>query len=330
MPVFTMLGVLLLQVHFIATTLASQVEDVGADESCALQVSRIPTDSFVPQCNRVHLKGATREPGLSSAVYEEVQKSILQDKDLSPPPRSRDIPTVGVYLDTVLAFATLAEMAYCGPDGSRVDGYDCKVCNAAGFSLGHPVVATGRVDWIVKDVVAYVAKITPTDGKKGSNAWKMESGCSVAFRGSVTSLDWVRDFEAWETNAALPRCPRCIVHDGFWRSWLAVKDELVKTLADMGCKPGSSEKLYITGHSLGAAIATVAAADLAIESNFSLGGVISFESPRVGNAAFGEQFSEVDGSCVGLSRNASERHRGACATANFNVSARRPRTLFRI
>jgi hypothetical protein len=49
-------------------------------------------------------------------------------------------------------------------------------------------------------------------------------------------------------------------------------------------------KVYVTGHSLGAAMATLSAADLSVVSKIPIEGVYTFGSPRVGNLAFSTWF----------------------------------------
>lgn len=73
--------------------------------------------------------------------------------------------------------------------------------------------------------------------------------------------------------------PEQRVHRGFYRGYLAIRDELLAQI------PPSDEPVLIVGHSLGGAIGVLAAVDL----NFNLGKqihLVTLGSPRVGNAAF--------------------------------------------
>ncbi|MFZ6679207.1 lipase family protein [Undibacterium sp. Tian12W] len=69
------------------------------------------------------------------------------------------------------------------------------------------------------------------------------------------------------------------VHDGFLRAYDSIATQLNDWL-----KNCTANKIYITGHSLGAAIATLAAA-LLPDSR-----LVTFGSPRVGNASFAAMF----------------------------------------
>ena len=77
--------------------------------------------------------------------------------------------------------------------------------------------------------------------------------------------------------------PPVKVHHGFWKAFEAVKDKIESVL-------NSSENrelpLYITGHSLGGALAVVATYALASDR---IAACYTFGSPRVGNLRFGQR-----------------------------------------
>jgi len=72
------------------------------------------------------------------------------------------------------------------------------------------------------------------------------------------------------------------VHSGFYNAFLAVKDLIQKSLQQEDLK---DLPLYITGHSLGGALAVVATYSI---SNDYVGACYTFGGPRVGNLAFGQ------------------------------------------
>ncbi|EGZ29962.1 hypothetical protein PHYSODRAFT_349422 [Phytophthora sojae] len=88
-------------------------------------------------------------------------------------------------------------------------------------------------------------------------------------------------------NMALPR-----VHRGFWIAYESVRDQLKEvTRLILDENPGVS--VYITGHSMGGALAVLAAYDLAV--NFSIKvNMYNFGGPRVGNPSFRQHYD----SCV--------------------------------
>eukprot|EP01117_Protostelium_nocturnum_P015359 TRINITY_DN5951_c0_g1_i1.p1 TRINITY_DN5951_c0_g1~~TRINITY_DN5951_c0_g1_i1.p1 ORF type:complete len:386 (+),score=99.12 TRINITY_DN5951_c0_g1_i1:88-1245(+) len=97
------------------------------------------------------------------------------------------------------------------------------------------------------------------------------------------------------------------VHTGFWEAWRALSDDLIPPLQKLmkyfddpkNCdqKFPRRPKIYFTGHSLGAALATCALVDLTsrgiinhVEYPLSL---YTFGSPRVGNHEFAEYAASV-------------------------------------
>ncbi|XWS35599.1 hypothetical protein CRYUN_Cryun20dG0011000 [Craigia yunnanensis] len=123
----------------------------------------------------------------------------------------------------------------------------------------------------------------------------------IAFRGTATCLEWLENLRATLTSLpddvanVGPRRSGAMVESGFLSLYTSgtatclslqnmVREEVGRVLEMYGDEPLS---LTITGHSLGAALATIAAHD--INSNFGnapMVTVISFGGPRVGNQCF--------------------------------------------
>lgn len=105
----------------------------------------------------------------------------------------------------------------------------------------------------------------------------------VAFRGTETNQprDWARD----AAFAPLPGEPGGRVHSGFRDAlneiWAAIEDEL-----DVNGRP-----LILTGHSLGAGLATLAAAR-ALDIGHEIAAVYLYGSPRPGLADFRAAFDQ--------------------------------------
>ncbi len=115
----------------------------------------------------------------------------------------------------------------------------------------------------------------------------------LVFRGTEPSqrADVLADLKVWKTPLAKHGYPEGWgeAHSGFVEAFESVAPLLDKKLAEL---EGTGVKLYITGHSLGGALATLAAAHLLRSDapKVTLAGVYTFGSPRVGDAAFAKAF----------------------------------------
>jgi predicted esterase len=122
---------------------------------------------------------------------------------------------------------------------------------------------------------------------------KEQDGCLLSFRGSENVVNWVRNFEAWseDIQSEFPACKGCSLHHGFKTVWDSAKDKVITALGKVGCSTKTSQNLlYLTGHSLGAAVTHIAMFELQVKG-FVVAKTYSFEAPRVGNAEFAEAFA---------------------------------------
>jgi hypothetical protein len=109
----------------------------------------------------------------------------------------------------------------------------------------------------------------------------------AAFRGTDEIADWLDNL-----NAVCQPGPLGGVHTGFFKAlmdiWPAMKTQIRtwrRRSSDTADRP-----LWLTGHSLGGALATLAAATL-IEADETFYGVYTFGSPRVGDRVFARTFN---------------------------------------
>jgi len=97
-------------------------------------------------------------------------------------------------------------------------------------------------------------------------------------------------------------CPKCRGVLGWLTVWHEIEEKVMSTLSDLGCVPGSSlGNLLITGHSLGAAVATLAMFHLQ-KKGYNVVQSYNFESPRVGNRAWSAAFQTAFGRDVPVFR----------------------------
>eukprot|EP00884_Botryococcus_braunii_P001515 jgi/Botrbrau1/11364/Bobra.0038s0112.1 len=125
----------------------------------------------------------------------------------------------------------------------------------------------------------------------------------VAFRGTASVQNAMADLRAWQTihppsRGSIIRKPK--VHEGFLKSWHAngLAERVVSRIMEILKAPDmhtAHPRIIFTGHSLGGALATLAAYDVAaqmqaehIEAHVT---VYTFGQPRVGNHAFAEDYT---------------------------------------
>jgi len=183
-------------------------------------------------------------------------------------------------------------------------------------SISEKAAADHVVPRVIRDDTSVVAHLSGKSANKNINlGWVVkvleptDGDCDqlwVAFRGTQTKPEWRQDFQMsqvemnHEMNQApvpvqtpLPVQAPLLVHEGFFGAYTEMKNELlsaITTFYTAASAQNRSTTLYITGHSLGAAVALLAVADLLLYSSARslLTDVrcYAFAAPRVGNNAF--------------------------------------------
>ena len=111
----------------------------------------------------------------------------------------------------------------------------------------------------------------------------------LVFRGSQQAADWATNFKFRMKQFAVARMPQDDaiptgeVHRGFHDAWQSVEKRGLYRLKKWYV-PGKTQ-LWITGHSLGGALAAVAATSLEYQG-FKVAGLYTFGQPRVGDWSF--------------------------------------------
>nr|WP_310829188.1 lipase family protein [Paenibacillus typhae] len=108
----------------------------------------------------------------------------------------------------------------------------------------------------------------------------------IAFRGTSSTTNWISDIIASQKRFKYIK-EDCLTHRGFTDIYSSARSEIISVLA--GLPPGKI--LIITGHSLGAALATLCAVDVAANTVFSSPLLYTYGSPRVGDPAFKKAFT---------------------------------------
>lgn len=121
----------------------------------------------------------------------------------------------------------------------------------------------------------------------------------LSFRGTATRKNVVTDIKFWQ----IPHFPvrrnsmgiKLKVHVGFYRAWRleGFSDRLLARLGSLleECGgQGPPPKVFVTGHSLGGALAVLAAADIKRRHPQLALTVYTYGAPRVGNLAFTQEY----------------------------------------
>ena len=107
----------------------------------------------------------------------------------------------------------------------------------------------------------------------------------VTFRGSASWKNWIANIQAVKDPG--PFDDTC-VHEGFQDS---LYPALLQFADAVQTFQTSNQPLWVTGHSLGGALAVLFTAML-LENGYTIGGLYTFGAPRVGNYAFQEAMDQ--------------------------------------
>lgn len=106
----------------------------------------------------------------------------------------------------------------------------------------------------------------------------MNDTAVLVFRGTIPS-----DIQNWLTNldTRSEKTEHGNVHAGFWSAYGSMHEQLTKAL-----KAKKTKRIWITGHSLGGAMAAVCSYRLSTVENLEIAGLMTFGQPKVGSKSF--------------------------------------------
>lgn len=122
------------------------------------------------------------------------------------------------------------------------------------------------------------------DGPRSGFVAMSDEVAVVAFRGTDDPEDWIANF-TWDQLADSQSDRE--VHTGFWGEYKVFAQAVRDSLDDRAPK-----RIWITGHSLGGAMAACCAYDF-LQKEAPLAGVVTFGQPRIGNEALAK-FLDVE------------------------------------
>ena len=129
-----------------------------------------------------------------------------------------------------------------------------------------------------------------TDLQAGITISETNKRISIVFRGSESIYDWYYDLSFFKKHLH----DNVYVHGGFYKQlhnddmYLNITNELIELLSK-----NENYDIYITGHSLGAALSTLYGYELSRQLSNKIT-VVSFASPRIGNGSFKVAFDKQE------------------------------------
>jgi len=128
-----------------------------------------------------------------------------------------------------------------------------------------------------------------SDGKTLAFLFASPSVNIISFTGTFFFGQWLSDLDASQVpprGIGTAHYTHTLVHSGFYKLYMSIQEKLHEAL-----KKYPSSTLFITGHSLGGALANLCAYDLA--SSFKNMIVYTFAAPRLGNLAFASAYDNM-------------------------------------
>lgn len=169
-----------------------------------------------------------------------------------------------------LAFLHFSSAAYC--DEKSIADWGCSSCKSADSTFSAKVFTDPK---------------TKTQVFVGHTSGESTENIVVSFRGSSNIPNWISNLN-FPKEAKYPKCNGCKVHRGFYHAWDSVRERVVAEVRRLH-KIQPTAQIFVTGHSLGAALAVLCAAELGASKQslgFPIEGVYTYGEPRVGNQAF--------------------------------------------
>lgn len=118
----------------------------------------------------------------------------------------------------------------------------------------------------------------------------------VAFRGTQehSIQNWVEDLYWKQLDLKYPDMPEAMVHHGFYSGYhnTTLRAGVINGIKRAKELFGDLE-IFVIGHSMGGAMASICALDLTVHHNMQNVSVVTYGQPRIGNAAFASYYSQL-------------------------------------
>lgn len=184
----------------------------------------------------------------------------------------------GLDFQTAWRLSSYVAVSYC--NASSIAGWNCTRCDGIAAGM-QPEEVISDAAWDLQGFVGWSAPL---------------GAIVVAFRGtdSHSIYNWVNNMRTWRTDLAVnyPGAPqRALVHGGFFYSYNS-SSLAANVTAAVGrlMQRHPNAPVYVSGHSLGGALATLCALDLKLNQGAHDVRLYTYGSPRVGNSVFADWF----------------------------------------
>ncbi|KAK1754961.1 Alpha/Beta hydrolase protein [Echria macrotheca] len=225
----------------------------------------------------------------SGALGNPLDQHPLSHDDVSP--RAVSVP----FFATLERLARLVDITYCVGTTGVSPPFSC-ASRCKDFPSLH-LERTWNTGVLLSDSCGYIA-VDHGEDRAAPAGEKVTYGPAivVAFRGTYSITNTIIDlgtipqeyvpYPAPDDGEDEPehRCENCTVHMGFMASWRNAREVVLPVLKEVREKhPGYPVQLI--GHSLGGAVAALAALELRLSLGWTDVTVTTFGEPRVGNKA---------------------------------------------
>lgn len=211
----------------------------------------------------------------------------------------KTIPTYKGNIDELPAyeqsFANYRQIAaFQGKEATVVDPIDVRLTSQEATELDPVGKSLDKAESQVGEVITTVVKVTKEVPVYYGFVLSSATENIIVFRGTQTNVEWLNNINAIQKDYTDPISGKYYgkIHEGFIKNYLRITDPLPRDLAKT---LDTKLPCYITGHSLGASVAILAALDIAINVPQLLPQIrlYTYASPRVGDTTFATLHSQT-------------------------------------
>ncbi|KAL6872586.1 Alpha/Beta hydrolase protein [Trichoderma longibrachiatum] len=243
---------------------------------------------------------------LAAAFFVEAayigHQTPLGIKDDEPPA----VSGISVSLfSTLERLARLVDVSYClGNSGIRKPFECISRCDEFPNMM---LVNTWSTGFLFGDNCGFIAVDQGSDQPRSDDGGDRQGAIVVAFRGTYSITNTIVDlstlaqkyvpYPSPDHGGESPEkpsheCTNCTVHMGFLQSWQSARKAVLPELKALRAQY-PSYPIHLVGHSLGGAVACLAALELKVSLGWDDVTVTTFGEPRAGNAQFARFVDDV-------------------------------------